>query len=579
VKISSHNAPPRLAHSNRSPSGAPSVDAIGFLEKSLDMKSISRRAGSVAVCCALGFATASQAGVSIAGFGTVTPVRGVTYTAATALQVGRGGGSGHMAVIPYYSVQGGNSTLINITNTDQYSGKAVKVRFRSAVNADTVYNFTVLLGPSDVWAANVSQGADGRATLTTSDNTCTLPSIVNGAFLTNRLPSPGLTAAQQAAWTREGYVEIITMADVAPGDEFVILGSRPNNELLDAIQHNNGVARCGNDAAGSAALSLLVSDPPSADAGLYMGLDSPTTGLLVTSILINVFDASVAWTTPTTSITAVDVNGKPARGRLVFSPQTADPAPDIDLYTNDPLLRTAAGGGTGKIAAKQYDLPDLSTPYVGTAANAVDFPFRHVESLSAALAVKTLRNEYLLEPSINAHTDWTLTQPTRRFSVGVDYSASPAAIVANRAPAGPTRYFSGTRSLQNSRIGCAHAFRQAAPVFFDRSSGTRKGQATDSTPLNPLCGAAAVLVFDREAVTNSVLRASLTASSAVKLSGFAGGAVDYLPSSFTAGWAYLEAVSASGLPVIGAAYIGARGPQVAGKSTNFGVLYGHDLGR
>jgi hypothetical protein len=565
---------------------------------SVDMNIFNAFIAGATLCAAVGFMGDARAGTSLVGPELRYPPGFPSTTDATSLQVDvdRGGGAGHMALIPYFSTQGGNSTLINITNMNYSVGKAIKVRFRSAANGDTIYNFTLLLGAGDIWAANISQGADGLSYLNTSDQSCTLPANVNGAFLTNRLPSNGLTAPDKAAWTREGFVEIITMADVPPKyfDLTYVVPPPPQNEFLapyaespynrpsalfEAISPAQGGKSCGNDPAGAAAINALGNDLSTNQDQVLLGLDAPTSGLLVTSILINVFDASVAWTTPTTSITAVDVNGKPARGRLVFSPQTADPAPDIDLYTNDPLLRTAAGGGTGKIAAKQYDLPDLSTPYVGTAANAVDFPFRHVESLSAALAVKTLRNEYLLEPSINAHTDWTLTQPTRRFSVGVDYSASPAAIVANRAPAGPTRYFSGTRSLQNSRIGCAHAFRQAAPVFFDRSSGTRKGQATDSTPLNPLCGAAAVLVFDREAVTNSVLRASLTASSAVKLSGFAGGAVDYLPSSFTAGWAYLEAVSASGLPVIGAAYIGARGPQVAGKSTNFGVLYGHDLGR
>jgi hypothetical protein len=82
-------------------------------------------------------------------------------------------------------------------------------------------------------------------------------------------------------------------------------------------------------------------------------------------------------------------------------------------------------------------------------------------------------------------------------------------------------------------------------------------------------------------MNNSVLRSTLTQTSAVKLSGFTGGGnvVEYLPNSFTAGWAYLDTVLVSGVPLIGAAYIQARGPLVAGKSTNFGILYNHDTTR
>lgn len=509
----------------------------------------------------------AHAGVSIAGTGAVG---GLAATDATALKVNRDGGPGHISLIPYYSTQGGNSTLINITNTDEVNGKAVAVRFRSALNADTVYSFTVLLRPGDVWATNISQGADGRSMLTTSDKTCTLPTSVSGSFVTDRLPFRDVSAMQQAEWTREGYVEVITMADVPPGSDLTGEGARPRNALLAAMNPAVGLTRCGADAEGAAALNALSNDPVSESTAQAAGLDTPTMGLMVSSVLINVFDASVAWTTPTTSITAVNAAGEPARGRLVFSPQTSAAAPNIDLYTNDPLLRTVAGGGAGKVMPNQYDLPDLSTPYLSMAANTTDFPFRHVESVSQALAVKSLRNDYLLEKNIAASTDWTISQPTRRFGFGVDYSTSPGTAVFNDSVAGPSRFSSEVDTvLPHSKPECTWVFLES-PVFFDRKGGRIGGDRFDGPPgfyaWREICGAVSVLIFDGIPRSTSVLRAGFTQSVVV---------IDSMPTSFDAGWGYFETIGAAGRPLIGAAYIQARGPLVSGKSTNFGILYNH----
>ena len=534
---------------------------------------------TVALGSALSGMGSAQAGVSIVVTGAAGPV---APTDATALQVHRGGGSGHMALIPYYSTQGGNSTLINITNTDEVNGKAVKVRFRGAINADTVYNFTVLLGPADVWSANVSQGADGRSVLTTSDASLTLPANVNGSFLTDRLPTDS-AAAQRAEWTREGYVEIITMADIGPSYNCLVITGSPyprENPLFDAISINAGqeVQSCATNPSIASALNALATAPASELAAYALGLDAPSTGLLVNSMIVNVFDASVAWTTPTTSLTVVNAAGEPARGRIVFSPQTAEEAPSIDLYTNDPLLRTLAGGGVGKIAPKQYDLPDLSTPYVDTAANAGDLPFKHVEKVSAALAVKTLRNEYLLDPSIFAHTDWTLTLPTRRFALGVDYTESTSSnAVVNSGIAGPSAYFPET-DLFYYPYTCQGLIAGSSPEFFDRSAQSIGAVQIFSSVVDPdrrlLCRTTTVLTFDGGPTLDSVLRAEL-AQSIVWLAGLSENAL----SGFVAGWAVLRSYLPQGMPVIGSAYIGARGPLVSGKSTNFGLVFNHDASR
>ena len=518
-------------------------------------------AGASAVV--LFFAGPACAGSSIVGTGATG---GMSPTTATALQVNRAGGAGHIAIVPYFSTQRGNTTLLNLTNTDTASGKVVKVRFRSAVNADSVYDFTVLLGPADVWAANISQGADGRSTLTTSDLSCTLPRSVAGPFVTDRLPLAALTAAQRAEWTREGYIEIITVADI----KRVSGGS--TNPLGDATVNTSAGAACGE------ALRVLAVNPSNEYAAASAGLDTPSAGLMVSSILINVAGASVAWTTPTTAITAVDGAGNPARGRMVLSPQTADPAPGSDLYTNDPLLRSVAGGGSGKLAAKQLDLPDLSTPYVGTSANAVDLPFRYVESVAALLAVKKLRNEFLTDPSINARTDWTLTQPLRRFAFGVDYSASPYAAVSNNGVAGPSSYYTYIPfSVMNN--GCFAAYTEFPLSPYNRLGSFLGPDFTTATEgiIGGCYGAASIVDFGSlDTGVSSVLQNSLSTFAARSRFG-----KSVPPKEDISGWAELRLsqVITLGVPAVGAAYIQATGPQVAGKSTNFGVLYNHDVGR
>jgi hypothetical protein len=123
---------------------------------------------------------------------------------------------GTINVVPYYSVQNGNTVSLTITNNDLLNGKAVKVRFRGAQWSDDVLDFQVFLSPHDVWTAAITQGADGVARISThgaaGDQSCTLPlEIVDQRFVADvRL------AANDVGGTLEGYVEIITTADIPP---------------------------------------------------------------------------------------------------------------------------------------------------------------------------------------------------------------------------------------------------------------------------------------------------------------------------------------------------------------------------
>lgn len=355
-------------------------------------------------------------------------------------------GTGHILVVPYFTTQGTNATLLNITNTDAANGKAVKVRFRGASNSDDIFDFTLLLSPGDVWAAKVSQGADGISKLETSDKTCTLPATVAtqaNSFPTTRLNS-ALSAADKAAQTREGYIEILTMADI-PKAGFAAqaateaAGTPSVNPLWTAVKHVGGVAPCT-----AATLSLLGTDPTAARqetvmaAGLSnapttaggMGLSYPSGQLMANWTIIDTVKTAT-FSGAAVAIKAGDDTNKFAN--LVLFPQSDAlvGAANINGFTADPLLRTdswrVATGATAlsqataaTITASQYDLPDLSTPYLAATTDAR----AQAGDLTAKLAAKSVVNEYLTTTAIAATTDWVFSMPTRRYNVALNYGYS-----------------------------------------------------------------------------------------------------------------------------------------------------------
>ncbi|GHU22142.1 hypothetical protein AGMMS50243_21130 [Betaproteobacteria bacterium] len=125
---------------------------------------------------------------------------------------------GLINIVPYYNVREGNTVALSITNNDFTNGKVVKVRFRGAEWSDDVLDFQVFLSPFDVWTASITRGVDpdtGKAVAKlnkSEDNTCTRPQLgANGALFKDDL---NRVAVGTEGGTLEGYVEIITLADI-----------------------------------------------------------------------------------------------------------------------------------------------------------------------------------------------------------------------------------------------------------------------------------------------------------------------------------------------------------------------------
>ncbi len=354
----------------------------------------------------------SAAVLALGAAGSAHAITTVVPGAAAKLAVNPAG-IGHNLIVPYFTAQGDNATLINLVNTDSTNGKAVKVRFRGAANSDDVLDFQVFMSPSDVWTAKISKSADGAAMITTADTTCTLPvnSVFSGkSFLTGRLAS-----ATDVNGTREGYIEIFNMANVT-------------GALLTGITHVNGKPKdCG-------VLSAL-----SNDAASWPGLTNPTTGLMANWTIINTVTAA-AYGGAAIAVDAIDVNGKAATGNLVYWPQNETPVKgDTTPFTADPLLAgdlTLGSTQTLKPAIKalNQDLPDMSTPYAGSvgqvyvaSSSTPSSAMRYATELSGALAATSVANEFFTDSAalqIGAATDWVFTMPTRRYHVALSYPST-----------------------------------------------------------------------------------------------------------------------------------------------------------
>ena len=450
-------------------------------------------------------------------------------------------GIGHMLLVPYFTVQGGNATLLNITNTDAVNGKAVKLRFRGAGNGDRLFDFSLFLAPGDVWAAEVSQNpATGLARLYTPDASCTLPTQVNVDFGVDRLDTSVQGFANE---TREGYVEVLTMADVPPG-----------TALFTATQHVKGMppAPCSDGARTPAALAALGTSAGIAGAGLA----APTTGLMANWSIFNVPEAT-SWSGPATALQATTASGAAGAGLVVLQPQTNNaPAQSTNSMTADPLFRA------GVVQPQSADFPDLSTPYVPN----MD-PLQQVAAISAAMAKLTVSNEFFTDDSVQAQTDWVLNFPTRRYEMAADKNGAML-YVSNIS----SEYFNSqsTRPLK-------HPFRITCLTNYERTVWDRKSQnfiiqeeITPPSMINTfrlywMCGAVAVnSINSGDIFSESSLSASVTRNND-----------DII---FSDGWVNINITTPAGkgIPLIGAAFAKATSTSVSpGVSGNFGLLWPH----
>ncbi|QIL71480.1 hypothetical protein G7048_14625 [Diaphorobacter sp. HDW4B] len=463
---------------------------------------------------------------------------------ANALEVSESG-AGHFLVVPYFTTQSGNALLFSLVNMDEVNGKAVKMRFRSARNADTLFDFQVFLAPGDMWTANVSQNSAGLSFLTTADTSCTKPaksSLNSTPFQTERLNSKR-TAAARADETREGYIEIVTMADIPPSDK----------GLYPLIAANAGTARCAN-ASGNATWTALDSNRAGLSDYVALGMQPPSSGLTANWTIINVPKA-LSWSGSAFALEARK-GGVAALGNLAYFPQVSTTLSNAGTYSADPLFASAKP----RLAAKMSELPDISTPYVSATTD----PNQQAKALTSLLEVTTVANEFWTDAGIVAATDWLFSMPTRRFMLGVDYSAGSSAALVYNSAMGVSQDTLSLSYWDGESVCDIEPVRSVR----DRNGVKSTWADTKEARFNFLCGATSLYSLRSIANKDSGVLGSSVGDGSER-------SID-----ISNGWmaTSLESLDGKGLPVIGQAFVRAFNPSVApGTAGNFSVTWPHRL--
>lgn len=301
-------------------------------------------------------------------------------------------GLGQVLVYPYYTVNGGNITLMTVVNTTN-AAKAVKVRFLEAYNSREVLDFNLYLSHQDVWTAAIVPFGAGAGVFTT-DNSCTVPALghtqaTGQAFLSyaydgtgdngvgGLIPTDG--GPTGIARTLEGYIELIEMGTV--------VGSYANYAT-----HKNGVpANCS---------AIQAAWNPGGTWALNADFDltAASGGLFGSGAILNVNAGTIAgynadaidqfylagnWNHTAPGSLSPSLFEAEATTSYVFSPSPT---------TTQPTL--------------------VKTPYV-----------LGIDAVSSLFMADQVYNEYWTAGGTSANSEWVITFPTKRFYVDTGYIA------------------------------------------------------------------------------------------------------------------------------------------------------------
>lgn len=375
---------------------------------------------------------------------------------------------GEVLIYPYYSVRSGNDTIITVVNT-QGTAKAVKVRFLESKNSREVLDFNLYLSPHDVWTGAISQTASG-AKIATGDTSCTVPAIPAGGVEFRNFQYTGSNADGEDGSlnrTREGYVEIIEMGtvnhvDIDPSSATVFFDT--------AVTHtSSGVpANCAAVVNGWKSGGIFTTT----DLGFGNGLSSPAGGMMGTGTLINVTNGT-------------DFSFDPiAMDDFASSPNHSAPG---DLF---PALTDAD--------------PFSVTFYQGSAIASNWINGRPADAVSALFMRTAVLNEYTVEPTLAAGTDWVVNFPTKRFYVSPDIDTDADSVDKN--------YF--RPFTQDFKLN--GACEEVALTIYDREERTTTTDV-DFSPLPPvgknsLCWEVNVVTFNGTNVLGSALALNIPTS-------------------------------------------------------------------
>ncbi|MCF6301160.1 MAG: hypothetical protein L3J52_08600, partial [Proteobacteria bacterium] len=314
--------------------------------------------------------------------------------------------TGQVIILPYYSVNNNLLTLSSVVNnTDSY--KAIKINFREGQNGLSVYSFNLYLAPHDIWAfglRSVSSDAAGHegentARIAFSDNSC-------APFLQSRQQFlPDLIALDSGSKdmqrSTEGFIEIFEMGEINPSSDFA-----ESIEIIDGVPRNcQQITENWQDAG---AWQLNPDDK----------LLPPAGGLQATASILNVGEG-----------TAFTFKG------LVLD----------NFYPEDTIWHTAPDN---------HQSPSMNDAMLASLlindGEIIQSQWENgFEAVSALIMNNEVINDFAMNVSINAKTEWVLTFPTKHYYVNGDEVLEPF------------------QNLYNPQAGSCEIF---TPTVWDRES-------------------------------------------------------------------------------------------------------------
>lgn len=304
-------------------------------------------------------------------------------------------GLGQVLIYPYYTSNAGNATLLSVVNTTD-SAKAVKVRFNEGYNSREVLDFNMYMSAYDVWVAAIANNG-GTPTLYIPDSTCTVPylyeqdsnddGIGEQAFLpyayTGSNADGGPTTIARAA---EGHFEMIEMGTLTDDTHTAKrLGS------AEAATHeidDDGVQA-------PADCQQLVDNWTSNPDGMWiddytLDIARNSGGLFGGAAIINVANGTMF------SYDARAIQG-------------FDQSDDAHLHAEPGDLRPNLNSGDQSGATIFFGVPR---------DEAVNLYYsRPVDAISAVFMHEFSMNEYIIDPNLNAASEWIVTFPTKNYYV------------------------------------------------------------------------------------------------------------------------------------------------------------------
>ena len=289
--------------------------------------------------------------------------------AASASAVELGQGEGQVLLFPYYTVNNGHSTVLQVSN-GRDEAKALRLRIVEGSNGRRVLSFNIYLRPFETFAAAVVADAEGRPQLRAASQACTVPTIpAQGVELRTfdysfDRADGGSDSLQRA---REGHVEVFEMGVVASG-------------LLSAIASN----ACAPLGAAWSAGGVWATEPAS-------GLQAPAGGLSGSASVVDVAQG-VMYAVPALAL-----------DRFSGIVQHSTPSGDT------PTLATAAGATAEADVQARWQVPGLGWVQASWPRS------QAIDAVSAVLAQTEVSNSFNVGSSLGADTEWVLNFPTKAF--------------------------------------------------------------------------------------------------------------------------------------------------------------------